>query len=206
MFSAGVFLKEIKKFIYNSSPTVIGAGSDNGFDGDYVGYSYSTQPNGGFAKVKGLELSYNQQYTFLPGIWRGLGAYGNVTWMQSEGNYGTGVAIALAPNPRVAGFNPFVANVGISYIQNKLNLRVSYNYRGRYLSAYNANESRAVYFHARPTVDIKTLYNLNRHYSMYLDVVNVFMNPDRQTEFGYGRPQVTHLLRPQFFFGVNARL
>ncbi|WP_414665087.1 TonB-dependent receptor [Horticoccus sp. 23ND18S-11] len=206
MFTAGVFLKEIKKFIYNAPATVIGSGTDNGFGGDYAGYTFSTQANGGFAKVKGLELGYSQQFTFLPGIWKGLGAYANVTRMQSEGNYGTGTAIALAPNPRVAGFNPFVANVGISYIRNPWSLRVSYNYRGSYLTGFNANESRSTYAHARPVVDIKTLYNINRSYSVYLDVVNLLMEPDRQTEFGYGRPQTTHLMRPQVFFGINGRL
>ena len=205
MFSVGVFMKEIKKFIYNSPSTVVPAGNDNGFEGEYAGFTYSTQANGGFAKVKGIEFSYNQQFTFLPGIWKGLGAYANVTRMQAEGNYGAGTAIALAPNPRVAGFNPFIANVGISYIRSKLSLRASFNYRGRYLTGFNANESRATYAHARPVVDIKTLYNVSRTLSVYLDVVNVLMNPDRQTEFGYGRPQTTHLMRPQFFFGVNAR-
>ena len=205
MFSVGVFMKEINKFIYNSPATVVPAGNDNGFEGEYAGFTYSTQANGGFAKVKGIEFSYNQQFTFLPGIWKGLGAYANVTRMQAEGNYGAGTAIALAPNPRVAGFNPFIANVGISYIRSKLSLRASFNYRGRYLTGFNANESRATYAHARPVVDIKTLYNVSRTLSVYLDVVNVLMNPDRQTEFGYGRPQTTHLMRPQFFFGVNAR-
>ena len=166
----------------------------------------TTQKNGGYAKVKGLEVSYNQQLTFLPGIWKGLGAFANATWMNARGNYGAGSAIALAPNPRVAGFNPFIANAGVSYIRSKLNLRASYNYRHRYLSSFNANESRAVYFAARPAVDVKTLYNVNRQFSVYLDVVNIFMRPDRETQFGYGRPQTTHLMRPQFFFGVNARM
>ena len=141
----------------------------------------------------------------MPGVLKGLGAYANFTRMQAEGNYGAGSAIALAPNPRVAGFNPLVANIGLSYIRNSWSLRVSYNYRGQYLTGYNVNESRSTYAHARPQVDLKTLYNLNRRFSIYLDVVNVLMNPDRQTEFGYGRPQTTHLMRPQFFFGVNAR-
>jgi hypothetical protein len=53
--------------------------------------------------------------------------------------------------------------------------------------------------------DIKTIYNVSRNYSVYLDVVNVLMNPDRERQFGYGRPQVTHLMVPQLFFGVNGR-
>ncbi len=206
LFTLGVFEKQISKFIYTSSGNVVGSGQDNGFDGDYTGYLLTTQRNGGYAKVKGLEVSYNQQLTFLPGIWKGLGAFANATWMNARGNYGAGSAIALAPNPRVAGFNPFIANAGVSYIRSKLNLRASYNYRHRYLSSFNANESRAVYFAARPTVDVKTLYNVNRQFSVYLDVVNIFMRPDRETQFGYGRPQTTHLMRPQYFFGVNARM
>ena len=206
MFSVGVFQKQIKKFIYTASGNVVGSGADNGFEGDYVGYLLTTQRNGGAAKVKGIEVSYSQQFTFLPGIFKGLGTFANATWMNAEGNYGAGNAIALVPNPRVAGFNPFVGNIGISYIQNKVNLRASYNYRHKYLTGFNANESRATYAAARPALDLKALYNVNRQLSLYLDVVNVLMNPDRETQFGYDRPGTTHLMRQQFFFGANFRL
>ncbi len=206
LLTFGVFQKNIKKFIYTSSATIIGSGQDNGFNGEYAGYSLTTQYNGGYAKVKGLEIGYNQQFTFLPGRLKGFGAFANATWMNAEGNYGAGSAISLAPNPRIAGFNPFIANVGVSYIQGRLNLRASYNYRHRYLVGFNANESRATYAAARPTLDLKTLFNLNRRLSLYFDVVNVLMEPDRQREYGYGRPQTMHLMRPQFFFGANVRL
>jgi iron complex outermembrane receptor protein len=206
LVSFGVFQKNIKKFIYTSTVGLIGSGTDNGFDGEYVGFTLTSQFNGGYAKVKGLELSYSQQFTFLPGLFKGLGAFANATWMNAEGNYGTGGAIALAPNPRVAGFNPFIGNLGISYIQNRVNLRASYNYRHKYLTSFNANESRAVYAAARPTLDLKFLYNVNRRLSLYLDVVNVLMQPDRETQFGFERPQTTHLMRQQFFFGANVRL
>ncbi|MDO8541286.1 MAG: TonB-dependent receptor [Opitutaceae bacterium] len=205
MFTVGAFQKDISKFIYTSGGAVIGEGEDNGFSGEYAGFAKTTQYNGGFAKVRGVEVSYNQQFTFLPGRWKALGAFANLTRMKAEGNYGAGNAIALAPNPRVAGFNPFIANVGISYLHSRVNLRASYNYRHKYLTGFNANESRAVYSAARPTLDLKALYNINRHFSVYLDVVNVLMQPDRQTQFGFGRPQTTHLMRPQFYFGINAR-
>jgi TonB-dependent receptor len=205
LFTVGAFQKDIDKFIYTAGGQVIGSGQDNGFSGEYAGFTLTTQFNGGFAKVRGIEVSYNQQLTFLPGIWNGLGVFANATWMKAEGNYGTGNAIALAPNPRVAGFNPFIANAGVSYIRGKLNLRASYNYRDRYLVGFNANESRATYAAARPTLDLKTLYSFNRRLSMYLDVVNVTMTPDRERQFGFGRPQTTHLMRPQVFFGVNLR-
>jgi hypothetical protein len=62
-----------------------------------------------------------------------------------------------------------------------------------------------VYAAARPQLDIKTLFNINRRMSVYFDVVNVTEAIDRERVFGFGRPQVTHLMRPQFYFGVNLR-
>ena len=205
LFTVGAFQKDLEKFIYTAGGQVVGSGQDNGFQGEYAGYSLSTQYNGGRAKVRGIEVSYSQQWTFLPGIWKGLGGFANATWMDAAGNYGAGGAIALAPNPRVAGFNPFIGNIGISYIQSRVNLRASFNYRHKYLTSFNANESRAGYAAARPTLDLKTLYNINRRISVYVDVVNVLKEPDRQTQFGFGRANTTHLMSPQFFFGVNLR-
>jgi len=214
MFTLGVFQKDISKFIFTSGGNVIGTGADNGFGGEYAGYVLTTQFNGGEARVRGLEVSYSQQFTFLPGFWKGFGAFVNATWLKAEGNYGTGGPLATVldrsniptANERIAGFNPFIANVGLSYIRGKWNLRATYNYRAEYLITFNANESRAVYAAARPTLDLKTLYNINRRFSVYLDVINVTQTIDRERLFGYGRPQVTHLMRPQFLFGVNARM
>ncbi len=205
LFSVGAFQKDLEKFIYTSSGEVVGSGPGNGYSGEYEGFTVTTQFNGGKAKVRGIEVSYSQQWTFLPGIWKGLGAFANATWMDAQGNYGAGSAISLAPNPRVAGFNPFIGNVGLSYIQSRVNLRATFNYRHRYLTGYNANESRAGYFAARPTLDLKTLYNINRRVSVYLDVVNVLKEPDRNTQYGYGRTNTVHLMDPQFFFGINMR-
>jgi TonB-dependent receptor len=205
VLSAGVFLKEIKRFIYNGPATVIGTGPDNGFDGEYAGYTFSTQYNGGFAKVKGLELNYSQQFTFLPGFWSGFGAFANVTVMRAEGNYGAGSAISLAPNPKVAGFNPRTGNAGISYIKGKVSVRVQVNHRGQYLTSYNTNASRMVYAMKRTAVDLKTVYYISKQYNVYLDVNNVLMEPDRGTIIG-GRPGAYQVLTPQFYFGINARL
>ena len=205
LFTVGVFQKDLEKFIYTAGGELVSAGQDNGFDGQYAGFTLTTQFNGGAAKIRGVEISYSQQWTFLPGIWKGLGAFANATWMKAEGNYGAGNAIALAPNPRVAGFNPFIGNIGLSYIQGRVNLRATYNYRHRYLGTFNVNESRAGYFPRRATLDLKSLYNINRHFSVYLDVVNVLKEPERQTQFGYGRPNTSQIISPQYFFGVNYR-
>lgn len=211
VFSAGVFLKEMKNFIYTQGGILVPTGADNGFGGDYAGYTLTTQRNGGSAKVKGLELSYSQQFTFLPGFWSGLGAFANLTRMQAEGNYGNGNQLgtgtaALIPTSKIAGFNPRVANLGVSYIKNKASVRFQYNMRGRYLATFNVNESRQVYLTARNTLDIKTVYHFSRRFDVYLDVVNALHEADRKAEFNGGRPQTIGYMTRQILFGVNARL
>lgn len=203
--SAGVFLKEIKNFIYTAGGQTISSGQDNGFNGQYPGYIYTTQLNGGFAKVTGLELNYGQQFTFLPSFWSGFGFSANATFMHAEGNYGTGSAIALAPNPKIAGFNPVTGNMALSYSRKGITVRLLANHRGRYLNSYNVNDSRLTYSRSYTHLDLKTQYNISKRYDVYLDVNNLTWARDRGSDYN-GRPGDIRILSPQFFFGINGRL
>jgi TonB-dependent receptor len=206
--TAGVFLKEIKNFIYTAGGATVPEGLDNGFEGNYGGYLYTTQYNGGAGRVRGFEVSYSQQFTFLPGFWSGLGAYANMTRMDAQGNYGAGNAITLATQSKIAGFNPLNANIGISYIRNRVSLRFQGNYRGRYLTSFNAIESRRTYRDARPTLDVKVLYTLSKHFDAYLDVSNITDTMDQENHVGEGvrRASSALLIKPMYIFGVRARL
>ncbi|MBL9212463.1 MAG: TonB-dependent receptor [Opitutaceae bacterium] len=205
--SVGLFQKNIKNFIFTSGGATVPAGADNGFGGDYAGYSLTTQYNGGAAKVRGIELNYSQQFTFLPGWLSGFAAYANYTRMETEGNYGNGNAIAVAPNPKgkVAGFNPETSNVGLSYIKDKITIRLQFNHRDRYLTTYNVVDSQLVYRIRRDTLDVKTMYQLTRRFSLYLDVNNVLGEFETGNDRG-PRPSQRRVLTPGFFAGVNARL
>jgi TonB-dependent receptor len=204
--SVGVFLKELKSFIYTAGGATVPTGADNGFGGEFAGYTLTTQYNGGSAKIKGLEINYSQQFTFLPGIWKGLGAYANFTKMNAEGNYGSGSAIALQPTPKIAGFNPTTGNLGLSYIRNKITLRTQATYRGRYLASYNVNESRLVYFRERLRLDIKTAYQLSKRFEFYLDVSNILPKKGGDNQDTGGRASSYGWHAPLWSFGVNTRL
>ena len=204
VFSVGLFQKEIKRFIYTAGGSVVGSGSDNGFGGSYAGYELTTQYNGGAAKVKGIELNYNQQFTRLPGHWSGFGVFATYTRMDIAGQYESGGG--LASTSEVPGFNPFVANAGISYIRNRLTVRVQYNYTGRFLTSYNVRQSLLLYNSMRRTVDLKTRYSLSRHFDVYFDVSNVFDEPDTASEYYAGRPRAIKVMSPLLSFGLNARL
>ncbi|MEY4940779.1 MAG: hypothetical protein RIQ93_2514 [Verrucomicrobiota bacterium] len=206
VISAGLFTKEIKDFIYTRSGATVDAGPNNGFDGQYVGYLITTQENGGFAKIRGIELNYSQQFTFLPGWLAGFGAFANYTRMKIEGNYGAGSAITLAPTSEVAGFNPETANAGISYIKNRLSIRAAWNHNGRYLTSFSTLRSGLQYSRARDVLDIKTTFQITKNFGAYLDAVNIFGEADRASESYDGAPRNIHKMAPMFFFGLNARL
>jgi outer membrane receptor protein involved in Fe transport len=61
-----------------------------------VGYTFRQTRNVGAARIRGIELGWQQQFTFLPGPRRGLGAFANYTYTQSSISVG---ADDLAPIP-----------------------------------------------------------------------------------------------------------
>ncbi|MEY4938595.1 MAG: hypothetical protein RIQ93_330 [Verrucomicrobiota bacterium] len=203
LLSAGVFLKEIKQFIFTAGGQPVAPGLDNGFDGEYAGFILTTQRNGGFAKIKGFELAYQQQFTFLPGWWSGFGVFANYTKLATEGDYGAAVVRSTS---EVAGFTPETANLGVSYIKGRASVRFQFNHAGKYLASFNANQAALLYRTARSTVDLKARYSLSKRFDLYLDVDNVFAEPDRASVFYTGRPQDMFKMSPQFNFGFNGRL
>ena len=214
LISAGVFLKEMKNFIFTSGGATIGTGQDNGFDGQYAGYSLTTQYNGLSSKVRGFELNYTQQFTFLPGFWSGFGIFANYTRLQAEGFYGAGGAISLtnnntlptSPTKELAGFVPNNANLGISYIRRGTTVRVNFGYRGRFLNGYNASQSLLVYTLPWPTVDIRAAYRFSRRFEAYFDVNNVLNEPYLTREYYGGAARALGLNSPQLLFGITGRL
>ncbi len=139
----------------------------------------TTDMNGGSAQIRGMEISYSQQFSNLGGIWRGFGAFANITWLRTEGDYGT-------PGARVGGaqlplFTPRTGNVGISYIAHGWTVRAKMNYSVDRLNSFNADPSRRVYDVGSTPVDLNLAYAVNRRMSVYVDVINVFNTPTNHT-------------------------
>lgn len=203
--SLGVFLKEISDFIYNTSGQLIGAGADNGFNGDYAGFELRSQANGGWARIKGWEANYHQRFASLPGAWSGLGVFANYTWLDTKGNYGNPGAVQSTNT--LAGFTPQAANFGVSYIRDKYNFRIVYGHNAETLIAFNAQPYLRRYRLATHRVDIKLKYVLSRRLDVYLDAYNLF-NDKQAEEWGVlSRPRtILNRNDPQIHFGINGRL
>jgi iron complex outermembrane recepter protein len=206
MFSAGAFLKEIKDFIFSTDRGLIGSGPDNGFGGDYAGYSLSTQANGGSARIRGVEVSYQQQFANLPGFWSGFGVYANHTWLETLGNYGT--IGANYQSGEVPGFIPRSANVGISYIRRGWTLRAQYNYNGRALgNTLNANPALRQYNYSKRRVDLNASYAISPKLTLYADVINALDDTLGDNPYIYipARKRGADLFTAEVKFGISGR-
>ncbi|HTO05137.1 MAG TPA: TonB-dependent receptor, partial [Opitutus sp.] len=166
--SVGVFRKDITDFNFERD-SIIAAGPDNGFDGLYEGYKLTTRENGGWAKVEGLELNYEQQLTFLPSFLNGFGVYANATFLRTQGTYDGDVVVN-----DLQGFTKRNANGGISYIKHGYTIRASVNYTGQNLRNYNTDPMELEYMEARTTVNLSIKYSIPRtKMSVFVDVNNL---------------------------------
>jgi TonB-dependent receptor len=168
LISASAFRKKIEGFIFNKQ-SIIGTGANNGFEGEYDGYFLNTKTNGGWARVNGLELNYQQQLTFLPGFLNGFGVYGNLTALSTEGTYNGTIVLK-----DIAGFISRSGNLGVSYIKHNYTVRLSAKYEGESLNGYNDNPARRTYMIERTTVDLSLRYAYRPRVNFFIDVNNLF--------------------------------
>ena len=201
--SAGVFQKKIRDFIFAADKGVVGPGLENGFNGEYAGYLLRSQSNGGSALIRGLELNYQQQFSNLPGFWRGFGFFANATWLQTRGDYGTaGVSVT-----EVVGFVPRSGNWGLTYIDYGWTLRVQENFTGRALNAVNANRALQLYDYGKRKVDVSVSYRINPKFTVFVDVINVLGDELGLSPYVYipGRARGADRFSPEVKAGISAR-
>ena len=175
-FSVGWFHKTIKDFIVTGTNAgTVPGGTDNGYNGEYEGFTRLTTNNAGTAKVQGWEFSYQQQFTFLPGLLKGLSGSANYTLLDTHGNFG---GTAPLKTGQVAGFIPRAGNVSLSWRHRSFSTRVLYNITGEHVATYSATSPALnQYRFDRRTVNVGVAYQLRPSLSLTCDVSNLFNEP-----------------------------
>lgn len=172
LFEAGIFVKQIKNYIANEIGTVGGGefpAVDAEYGSQYPGWLVTTDVNLGTARFRGCYFGYQQTFTQLPGLLRGIGLYANCTFLETQGNYGGAVFYE-----NLAGFTPFSANYGISYDHGPLQAELLFNYRGNYLVAGSVLNGPNSY--SQPGRTLATLsadYRFNRNWDVFATVNNL---------------------------------
>jgi TonB-dependent receptor len=190
--TVGWFHKRIDDYIVSGQQIgVVGTGPDNGFGGDYSGFTILSNGNAGSAFTQGWEMSYLQQFRFLPGLLKGLRFQANWTELMAHGDYGTpGVYLKTK---QVNGFIPRTINYTLSWDYRKLSLSWSSNYNAESIrgAANIAQPSRDRYMRAREIVNASARYHIRSNLTFSVGVYNVFNapqvyyrgNPDQMATF-----------------------
>lgn len=167
LLSVGAFQKDINNFITSSSGLL---GPDNDFGSEFDGYEFQTNINANSARVQGIEFSYQQQFSFLPGPLSNLGGFANATYLTTKGDYQDG-----AESGNVPGFTPRSANVGLSYEGNRFTARINTNYKSETLTNWDENRFiKRRYDKAFMMTDISLEARITPSFTAFFDVRNVF--------------------------------
>lgn len=186
--SAGWFKKTIKDYILTGTNTgIVTTGTDNGYNGEYAGFTRLTSTNAGQAEVTGWEFSYQQQFTFLPGLLKGLSGSANYTVIDTEGDFG---GTTVRNKDQVPGFIPQAANLSLSWRYRGFSTRVLYNYTGEHITSFSAVSPGAnLYRYAFKTVNVGVAYQVRPTLTLTCDVANILNEPQRLYQGVRGRTQ-----------------
>ncbi|MDO7840765.1 TonB-dependent receptor [Sphingomonas immobilis] len=128
----GGYYKDIKDRVISQSQVE----TINGFD-----YNITRPRNVGAVTLKGIEVSAQTFFDFLPGAWSGFGVFGNFTLADSKVNT---VGDPLF-GQSIQGVSKYNYNIGGLYDKNGLTGRVVYTYRsGYYDENYGGTNVRPV--------------------------------------------------------------
>ena len=176
-FSVGWFHKTINDFILSGRETgKVGTGANNGFDGQFEGYSILQSINAGTAIAQGWEFAYQQQFRFLPGLLRTLRLNANFTLINAHGDFG---GTTYLKNAQINSFIPRTGNLSVSWDYRKFGASVSYNYTSESIrNSYNVGApSRNQYMKPRDMVNVNLRYQLRSNLTATVGVANLFNEP-----------------------------
>ena len=177
-FSLGVFFKQIDNAIY---PTYQKTATINGVN---FNDGVKTYINAEQSDIKGVEITYQQEFNFLPSPFDGLYLAANMTYTDGESTF------AFDDDQRFT--TPFrklsdqQKNISIGYDQGRVDARLSLSSRGDYLDwladeegdidTISLGNSRFVDNHSQ--LDFSLKYDINDNLSVKLEGINLTDEPE----------------------------
>ncbi|MBL8656928.1 MAG: TonB-dependent receptor [Altererythrobacter sp.] len=167
MLSASVFYKDLNDFRYTVTRM-----------GTYLGApALLTRPeNAPSGKLYGIELNWQQQFTFLPGVLSDLGVFANYTYTQGEASLGQAYAgRSVFPLP---GQSKHLWNAALFYERGPVTLRVSYTKRSDYLNEINADvPALDLYWKGRGQLDATANFEVLDGINLFFEAKNLTNSP-----------------------------
>jgi len=169
--SVYLFQKDIRNFTYATNL----AGS-----GRWAGYTTATSyANGGEARVRGIELAWQQPLRMLPAPFDGLlvGANGTLTRSRAGiDSFDAASAARQARTIRMPGQSKRMANLVLGYEAGPVSTRLALNYKSPYLLELGADVLDPMQDHVVDTqkqVDFSLAWQLGKRWQLSFDAANL---------------------------------
>ncbi|WP_347304654.1 TonB-dependent receptor (plasmid) [Croceibacterium sp. TMG7-5b_MA50] len=226
LLSAGVFQKDIRNrpFAFQDFVPFGSLGlSPSAFNATSLGFPDGNIPddfqirrtvtiNQGDLNLRGLELAYQQNFTFLPDPFDGLGVTSSFTYIDQEG----GDFVASSGTTRSISFVPeYSYSITGFYEKGPFSLRGSYNYRAKTGTSFNnLGNDQIVYFAPQGYLDGTVSYRINDYIELRLDALNItnvntytyYENPDQPDGNGLSRRDNSFFNGTTIAFGIRGRI
>ncbi|QTC91956.1 TonB-dependent receptor [Brevundimonas goettingensis] len=177
-----------------------------------LNHVFSTQANTPGGPLKGFEISYQQPFRFLPGLFSNLGTQLNYTHVESEIDYCTTAACSVYVTEDLVNLSPNAWNATLYYDDGTLNARISAAYRDDYYQQVPAANggTRGIAVTGKTetlSIDGSASYALTDHVTVTLEAINLTDEPNRQYHGDLGGERnstyVYHHTGRQVFIGAR---
>jgi len=175
--SLGVFAKDMKNNVYTER-SIITNPAALGLANSTLGYDLSRPRNAKSASLSGVEFAFEQQLTFLPAPFDGLGVGANYTYTDSEIDLGFPVAgVSKLP---LFDQVPHTINASIFYDRGGFRARASLLFRDEtFFSVDTTTFVLSRYQAPSTTLDLTASYKFMRHWTVFGELSNVLNTPVR---------------------------
>lgn len=178
--------------------------------------------NGSGASLKGVEISLQAPFTFLPGFLSKFGGIVNGTLIDSSATYsvaGPTVATCVGTNcafgPNVAatrrgtlfGLSKKAFNATLYYEDDVFSARVSGSYRSRFADANSGTGNVFEGYNSTWNLDASVRFKINEHIELSLEGVNLLDTyRDRWTDFDANRNYENNHFGRTILFGARVKM
>jgi len=149
------------------SAPVAASGEGSGEDG----FELREPAAGDGARIYGLELTGQQQLSFLPGPWSGLGLLANYTWTGSTTEFGD--AAFDERNLLLPRLVPHIGNVALTFDRGGFAGALSWNYQGTQLYSVGGSAETDRWLQDRYQIDLSASQQLPMGTRLYAEVNNL---------------------------------
>lgn len=165
VLSGGVFYKRISDYIATQTFS----------NYDFYGLTFdeaSIAVNLNDVDLMGVELNYQQQFTFWPGPLSGVIAGANMTYVDADVTLNDGSSVAL---PRQS---ELVWNLVLGYDKGPIDVRLAATHRDEYIDELNlAGDGIHRIIDGHTQIDFSGKYRLNDQFKLYLEAKNITDEP-----------------------------